>query len=569
MELVRRTVLISFVFAFLLSACGKETPSGPPAAAAPQAEPVAATPTSVSAPVATIQPTPAPEPTSVPSPAPTSAANKAPVCVPGPSEKIPLEIASNSSSWPLPNRDYASTRATFDSNISAETIDRLEVAWEFTLLDISIFGAAASNLLVLDGVVYFQDLQSNIIALDFDTGDVMWKHGGEGPSVGPNGMAVGYCKVFAALSDSTFQALDITTGLTLWMADIELTNTEGIDIQPVVYDGLVYLSTVPINTTRQYGGGGVGIIYALDHETGRIVWSFNTVDSDDVWGNREVNSGGGAWFPTSIDTERGLTYWGIGNPAPWPGTKEFPNGSSRPGPNLYTNSIVALDHRTGELAWFNQVRPHDLFDLDFQVSPILTTAQIGGQARDIAIGAGKTGTVHAFDSDTGEELWVTQVGIHQNDDLEEIPEGEFIEVFPGNLGGVETLMAYAQGVVYVPIMNLSTTYTPSSNNRRSFGFGTGAIVAIDVDSGDILWETEFDDLLLGSATVVNDLVITSVYGGTAYALDRATGEIVWSYELGAGINAPVTVAGDTIIIPVGVPLRNKLNIRLIALRLPD
>ena len=126
-------------------------------------------------------------------------------------------------------------------------------------------------------------------------------------------------------------ALDIDTGLTLWTAEIELTDHEGINIQPIVYDGLVYLSTAPRSEKGLYLGDGVGIIYALDQETGDIVWSFNTVDSDDIWGNREVNSGGGAWFPASIDTERGLTYWGVGNPGPWPGTEEFPNGSSRPG----------------------------------------------------------------------------------------------------------------------------------------------------------------------------------------------------------------------------------------------
>ena len=484
------------------------------------------------------------------------------------SERIPPEIARNSAFWPLPNRDYASTRSTTDSNISSDTIDRLEVAWTFELKEATGWGAAASNPLVLDGVVYFQDLPSNIYAIDLDSGSQLWTRRGEGPSIAPNGLAIGYGKVFAAPSASAFVALDSTTGDLLWRAPIELTSTEGIDIQPVVYDGMVYLSTAPRSERGLYLGNATGIIYALDQETGCIVWSFNTVDSDDIWGNREVNSGGGAWFPASIDLDRGLTYWGIGNPGPWPGTEEFPNGSSRPGPNLYTDSVVALDHRTGDLAWFNQVRPHDLFDLDFHVSPILTTANIGGRARDVAIGAGKTGTVHAFDADTGEELWVTEVGIHQNDHLEEVPLGESVVVYPGTLGGVETFIAYAEGVVYIPVMNLPSVFTASTKKLETSD-GSGSIVAIDVDSGDILWQTDFDDIVVGSATVINDLVITSVFAGTVYALDRGSGEIIWSFQADAGINAPLAVAGDTIIIPAGMPLEGKRNLSLIALRLRE
>ena len=554
MQLRLRTVVVCVALTSFVLACSSESTSSTPAAAAQQ--PVVVTPGTVPVPVATARPVPA-------------TAMKQNECVPSPSpEEIPPEVARNSSLWPLPNRDYASARANFDSNISSDTIDRLEVVWTFDLPEKTNWGAAVSNPLVIDGVVYFQDLPSNIFALDFDTGKAIWNHRGEGPSVAPNGLAVGYCKIFAAVSASEFEALDIDTGLTLWTAEIELTDHEGINIQPIVYDGLVYLSTAPRSEKGLYLGDGVGIIYALDQETGDIVWSFNTVDSDDIWGNREVNSGGGAWFPASIDTERGLTYWGVGNPGPWPGTEEFPNGSSRPGPNLYTDSVVALDHKTGELVWFNQVRPHDNFDLDFHVTPILTTERINGQDRDIAIGAGKTGTVHAFDADTGEELWVTAVGIHQNDDLTEVPIGESVVVYPGALGGVETFMAYAEGVVYVPVMNLPTTFTASSKKTESLD-GTGILVAIEADTGDILWETEFDDLVVGSATVVNDLVITSVFGGTVHALNRTNGEIVWSYQASAGLNAPLAVAGDTIIVPAGIPNRAGNKTRLIALRLAE
>ena len=492
---------------------------------------------------------------------------QASTCAPDPaSPVVPPEVARNADGWPLPNRDYSSTRANFDSNISSATIGALDVAWSFDFPQTTNWGAIASSPLSIDDVLYVQDLSSNIYAFDVNTGNLLWNSPGEGRSIAPNGLAVGYGKVFAASSAADFVALDGASGDLLWRAPIQLTDTEGINIQPIVYDGLVYLSTAPRSELGLYLGDATGIIYALDQASGCIVWEFDTVDSDDIWGNRQVNSGGGAWFPASIDPMRGMTYWGIGNPGPWPGTDEHPNGSSRPGPNYYTDSVVALDHRTGKLAWFNQVRPHDLFDLDFHVSPILTVANIGGRARGVAIGAGKTGTVHAFDADTGEELWVTSVGVHQNDHLSEVPAGETVFVYPGSLGGVETFMAYADGIVYVPVMNLPSKYTSTSVKTESLD-GTGSLVAIEAQSGDVLWETEFDDIVVGSATVVNDLVITSVFTGTVYALERSTGREMWRYEVDAGINSPPVVVGDMLILTAGMPIAGKNNPSMVVLSL--
>ena len=139
--------------------------------------------------------------------------------------------------------------------------------------------------------------------------------------------------------------------------DIIATPSTGVDIQPTVFDGTVFVSTVPISLGGIYNGGDRGIIHALDAATGEVRWTFDTVDSPDLWGNPEVNSGGGAWYPPSIDVQRGVVYWGIANPAPFPGTPEFPNGSSRPGPNLYTDSAVALEVTPASSAGTTRSRP--------------------------------------------------------------------------------------------------------------------------------------------------------------------------------------------------------------------
>jgi len=234
-----------------------------------------------------------------------------------------------------------------------------------------------------------------------------------------------------------------------------------------------------------------------------------------------------------------------------PGHEGVPNGSSRPGPNLYTDSELALNS-SGELQWFQQVKPHDLSDGDFQSSPILTTATIGGASRDIVIGSGKLGRVVAFDRQTGEELWNTPVGLHRNDDLKTIPAGKTVTVAPGFYGGVETPMALADGVVFVPVVNVPTDYTATSMTQPDVSRGTGELDAIDVSTGTILWTAKLNAPDFGGALVAGDLVFTSTFTGEVLAFDRASGKQVWSMQAPGGINSPMSAAGDTLLVPVGL-----------------
>ena len=120
------------------------------------------------------------------------------------------------------------------------------------------------------------------------------------------------------------------------------------------------------------------MLWALDAATGEKVWSFDTVRGDDLWGNPEVNSGGGAWSTPAIDAARGARRTGASPTRhPSPGHRSSRTGSSRPGPNLYTDSVVALHLRTGKLAWYHQAVPHDLFDHDLQLTAIARGAGSG------------------------------------------------------------------------------------------------------------------------------------------------------------------------------------------------
>jgi outer membrane protein assembly factor BamB len=481
----------------------------------------------------------------------------------------PPEVLRAAKEWPTASRDYAATRATFDSTINKANIAQLTQAWNFVLPTGGFFGAATASAVVVDGVIYYTDMTSNVYALDKATGVPRWTKKYDATASGPNGVAIGYGKVFVASSDKSFVALDMITGQELWTAPIEVPKNGGIGIAPVVYDGLVYLSTVPVTATAGYLGGVIGTLYALDEATGKVVWSFKTVQDETLWGHPDINSGGGAWYPPTIDTEKDVMYWGIGNPAPYPGTPEFPNGSSHPGDNLYTNSVLALGAGDGKYQWHYQERPHDTGDHDFQNPPVLATVNIAGEPRRLAIGSGKTGTVVAVDRDAnGARVWRTSVGKHQNDDLMDYSADGGVVVFPGDLGGVETPLAYADGTIYVALLNLGRQFFPDMSGALD-EVGTGEMLALDATNGSVKWKKDLPTISFGSATVVNDLVLTSTAVGILYAFDRATGEQVWMYQAPSGINAPPTVVGDMLILPLGGGIGGTLAAGgILALKLP-
>jgi glucose dehydrogenase len=478
----------------------------------------------------------------------------------------PPEIQNNSSAWPSANHDYANTRSNMNSTINSGNVSKLGLAWSVDITGIGEWGGAASNPLIASGTVYLQDLKSNVYAIDLQKGNLLWKKEYNLDCFGPNGPALGWDKLFVIKGHYEVAALSLVDGKELWSVNLSDKPAKGIDIQPTVFNGLVYVSTVPGTSNQDfYTGGSIGTIYALDQETGHVRWQFDTVDSKDIWGNPLVNSGGGAWFPPAIDAKTGIMYYGTANPAPTPGTKQYPGGSSRPGPNLYTDSMIALDANTGKLLWYKQVKPHDLFDLDFQNSPVLTTISTNDKQTDVVIGSGKLSVVYAFDRKSGEIIWQTPVGPHQNDELTQIPDG-ITRVSPGPDGGILTPTALADGRLYLPMVDSPGDYTPTEfvESTYDIGKGKGALIALDVNSGKPVWTTNFDSVDCGAATVVNDLVFTSTLDGSIYALNTKTGEIVWTYRVSGGINGWPAAAGDFILFPVGLGPSPKL----LAFKLP-
>ncbi|HKU38502.1 MAG TPA: PQQ-binding-like beta-propeller repeat protein [Polyangiales bacterium] len=475
---------------------------------------------------------------------------------------VPPEVHAYRDDWPLPNRDYDNTRASTKASIDSTNVGRLTVAWRATFAAApGPFGSVTSNALILGDDIYVQDMSSHVYCLDRTTGKQRWMFRHGDPTVGPNGVAVGWGRLYANSGDTGVIALEAATGRELWRFRPALIQSEGVDIQPTLYDGNVYVSTVAANLKSGYLGRSRGVLFALDAVSGQERWRFHTVP-DDFWGDPRNNSGGGAWYPPLIDPERDRTYWGTANPGPWPGLPTAPNGSSRPGDNLYTSSLVALAADSGELAWYHQERAHDLFDWDFQNSPVRVRADKTRELPELIIGSGKTGTVVALAADSGELVWRAKVGRHENDELDALPENKAVVVYPGTLGGVLTPLAYAGGRLFVPIVDMPTEYTafgalPELDNAR------GALSALDVRTGELIWNVELPAPSYGAATVVNDLVLTSDASGRVYAFAVDDGRELWHFDAPAGINAPLAVADDTLLIPVGLGAA-----QLIALRLP-
>ena len=408
---------------------------------------------------------------------------------------------------------------------------------------------------IIDNVVYLQDMQSNVVAFDLGTGKEIWRADYSDPSNGPNGVAVAYDMVFAATGDTSVAfALDIKTGKEIWSAKLSNNDFECIDMAPAVYDNTVYISTNPNNTTHgNYRGGARGILYALDAATGKTLWSFDTA-TDNLWGAPRLNSGAGVWYPPSFD-ENGSLYIGTGNPAPYPGNEQYPNGSSRPGPNDYSDSMLSLDLSTGGVRWAINALPHDIYDHDFQQSPVLATVSLNGTDTLISVGAGKTGTVIAADATTGAMLWKTAVGKHENDEAQELPQGT-TEVYPGGLGGVESPISFGDGKIFVPYIDTPQYLTPTGAGDAPADKpqATGGFAAIDAASGDIVWDVKENAMVVAGATVVNDVVFSGSLDGYLRAYDLKTGDGVWKAQMPAGLNAPMAVTTDMIVFASAAPL---------------
>jgi len=510
----------------------------------------------------------------------SSSSSSAPAC---PSKRgatvtgnAPAATGRPAAGWTQPDADLASTRYVA-STITSTNVSKLGVAWTMplTMSTAHTDGAYATTPVIVNGVVYAQDLDSNVFAISLATGKVLWTHDYDSPNGGPDGVNVAGGVVYAATAKAAV-ALDAATGAQLWSRTLIGNDHEGIAMAPGFDNGTVYVSTVPANVTTVYGAGGQGILWALNARTGTPEWSWN--QDQNLWGNPGVNSGSGLWYTPSFDAQ-GNIYLGVANPAPVFGTESYPLGSSRPGPNLYTDSVVKLSP-AGKLLWYYQLTPHDLYDWDLQNPPVLTTAD----GRPVVIAGGKAGIMIELDAQTGKLLWQRPVGGHdghENDGLltehatptshDPLPAEYCLE--PSLYGGMLTQLASNGSTTFAAVNDFALPASPSgftgsiTSQIQALENAVGEMVAVNQDTGTVIWDTPLPSSPYGAATVTNDVVFTTTFKGDLYALDATTGAILFKTPMSAGSNAPVAVDGDYVIAGAGAAQPGTQRNMIIAYKL--
>jgi outer membrane protein assembly factor BamB len=484
----------------------------------------------------------------------TAACSSTPVTVTNRAAPKPLA----SGSWPYSNGDLSNTRNAAGSTIRSANVSGLKQAWTFHITGpaaagVGSDGALAANPIVVDGVVYIQDLDANVYALALATGKLKWEYQLNTPmktGPGPDGVAVAGGMVYG-VSPTTVFALNARTGKKIWVNSHLLSKGQGtFEIQPQVAGGRVYLASA-------YGSApGGGVLLALSAASGELLWRFNTVLGLDA-GVQAVGLGsGGAWETPLVSSDGSVTF-GIGNPY-----QSVASAIAHPSAQLYTDSDVNLDAATGKLRWYYQGVPNDFKDYDMQASPI--SASVNGVP--VVLGGGKMGYVYEMNAQTGKLIWKTPVGEHNGHDNDSLLALEHkitlkvpFTILPGSVGGILTDMALAGPSIYVVTIDLPLTYTSLKLPVavKSAGPATGEVEALNLATGKVEWDTKVQDLPVGAATVSNDLVFTTLYHGVLIALNRSTGAIVFRRQLPTSANAPIAIAGNTVIVPAGGPATSK------------
>jgi len=445
-----------------------------------------------------------------------------------------------------PNGDAFNTRDV-SSPINSSNVSALRLASTIPVSGKTQAFYADTPVFSPDGSTeYLIDLNSNVTAVTVATGKVLWRHDYNIADEGPNGLNYTNGVIYGTTGTYAF-ALTATTGKQLWRTPViekpGRANGQDVDSAPGVSDGKVFVATS--------GQVHAGLIFAFDAKTGKKLWTFNTDKNPaDRTGKSAASAplpgSGGAWEAPLIAD--GTVYFGIGN------AYRSPNEALKtPEAFLYNDSIVALNPNTGKLKWYYQGVPNDFYDWDMQISPIYV--HDGGQST--VIDAGKMGFVYAYDPTTGKLLWKRSVGIHNGHDNDGklALQGKLklkypYTILPGTEGGVLTNMAEANGVVYVPVVD-DATVIKSANESAEFPLpqGTGEMVAVDVKTGEVLWDTKLPSSPDGDATVTNDLVFTTLLNGTLVAYSTKTGKLVYQTKIpnGLGTFTPVSITGSTLV----------------------
>jgi alcohol dehydrogenase (cytochrome c) len=500
------------------------------------------------------------------------------------------KAAAEPHNWLTYGGNYFSQRYSTLAQVTPANVTRLQSQW---VLQNEAFGAWQSNPLVVDGTMYVTQRPNDVMALDARTGRVFWQfRHTPAPEArvccGANnrGVAILDDVLYMGTLDARLIAIDAKTGKAIWniaVADVKLAYS--ITLAPLIIKDKVVVGV---------GGGEYGIrgfIAAYDAKTGKEAWRFYTIPGPgepghETWkGDAWKFGSASVWVTGSYDPDLNLTYWGVGNPGPdW-------NPDQRPGDNLYSDSVVALDADTGSLKWHFQFTPNDGYDYDSVQVPVLADLNIQGRATKAMLWANRNGYFYVLDRATGKFLlgqpfvkvnWSS--GLDANGRPIPTPQPPGSPTWPGNQGGTNWyppsysprtgLFYFTAWETYATIYRKEeSTYQPGRNfsgggftvltpvpgapgvgigrrtpiNNWTNEVGNGAVIAMDPQTGKARWTfRHFDVSDAGMLTTASDLLFTGNREGYFQALDARTGKELWRAALGGQIvMAPVTyqVAG--------------------------
>jgi alcohol dehydrogenase (cytochrome c) len=462
-------------------------------------------------------------------------------------------LAAEAAAWPTGNLNYAGDRY---AELDGITPKNAALLGEVCRVRVDTGGSFQSGLVLVDGLLYLA-ARNSTVALDPADCSVAWKsvYAPEGPEPLPvvRGLAFADGRIFRGTTDCRLLALDAKTGSQVWKVKAcDSTRGESLSAAPIVWNGMVFIGIA---------GGDFGVrgrMFAFDAASGREVWRFNTVPAlgefgADTWaGDSAQTGGGGTWSTYTLDPQNGELFVPVGNPG-----ADF-DANPRDGRNLFTNSLVVLDARTGRLKWWYQLSSHDDKDYDLGAAPMLFTLSDGTPA--VALGA-KDGYLSVVDRRTHKLKFKVAVTTVLNQNLPVTTQ--ILRTCPSVVGGVEwNGPAFDELHRAIVVGAVDWCADISKNGKTEFKPGemfmggtfklvsdpppSGWITSVDAASGRVRWRFHADaPVVSGITPTAGGVVFAGDMGGNVYALDSNDGKVLLKYPTGGA------VAGGVITYRVG------------------
>ena len=464
--------------------------------------------------------------------------------------------------WPTYHGDYTGRRYSTLDQINQKNVDSLTLAWVFSTRGLNL----KSTPLEVNGILYFTS-PDNVWAVDARLGREIWHYETktEGGKIGHRGVAMWKDYLYFETGDAHLVSLNARDGKERWR--IELADAK-----------LGYFATMAPLVIRDHLLAGVsgdstdirGLLRCVDPETGAIQWTWYVEPDPGAPGSETwpkdpealLHGGGMTWMTGTYDPALNLVYWGTGNPNP------VMVGDQRPGDNLYTCTIVALNPDTGKLQWYFQPSPHDTHDWDAVQTPILFDADFHGKPRKLVAQASRNGFFFVLDRTTGEHLVTSPFiettwskGIDERGrpiaDPRANPRPDGALAAPGSDGATNWMspsFSPQTNLFYVNAHRLFSVYYRTIDGKvEGWGgrdqnlWGSAAIRALDYKTGKVVWTHELGEgePFTGIMTTAGRLLFSGDASGNFLALDPGTGKTLWHLNLGGNISSsPMTYQLD-------------------------